>query len=221
MTGADLKERREGKQWTQQQLADLLNGALDRRYTSATVSQWELGKRPVPSHVAAFLDELNLAEALGHDPAAGQPEQAKPAEPDADLPPGGPSPPPGGQPPLSSPTGHLYGKVCTELFEMLGTCIGILGAATGNERLIADGQIIAADKVALGRAYGKLAETNETFRRMITNGVSSGVWFEVALVTGGTVSKLWTNHSLARRDGGAITAPGYPAEPGPVIAAVS
>lgn len=196
MTGAELKALREQRGWAQQDLADVLNGALGRSYGSSTISQWETGKRNTPAAVVAFLEELVVAEfvdGLG-------PEQTPPPPSSVDDPPGAPlgvgeTPP--GQPALGLP-GGFYSRICAELFEMLGTLIAVTGTAVRNDRLVIDGQIIAADKEALGRAYGKLAETNETFRRMLVGATTSGAWLEVSMVTVGTATKIWHNHMEGR-----------------------
>jgi hypothetical protein len=62
--------------------------------------------------------------------------------------------------------------------------------------MMVDGQIIAADSPALGAAWAKLAETNETFRKMLIGMTEGGAWLQVALVTGTTVSKCYQNHAI-------------------------
>jgi len=43
-------------------------------------------------------------------------------------------------------SGNLYSRVCEELFEMVATGVGLVGAATGNDVLQKDGAIIAENK---------------------------------------------------------------------------
>jgi hypothetical protein len=72
----------------------------------------------------------------------------------------------------------------------------MVGAATGSAPLMNDGAIIAADKAELGKAWGRLAETNETFRNMLVGMTTGGAWVQVALVTGTTAAKCWqANHA--------------------------
>ena len=92
----------------------------------------------------------------------------------------------------------MYARVCEELFELIATGVGLVGAVTGSEKLRIDGEIILADKKNLGKAYGKLAETNETFRNMLTGMHGGGAWLNVALVTGITAGKLMRNHQGAK-----------------------
>lgn len=208
MSGEELKSFRERRGLSQDDLAELLNGSLDRRYTSSTISQWETGKRPVPAGVGAFLDAFALEQALPPLDTAADPSRGAgaPAPPRVeDEPPGGPR--------RQSPqvlAGGTYARLCEELFEMVGTGVAILGAALGNERLLRDGQIIDRDKVALGRAYGRLAETNETFRRFLAAAGGGGAWVEIAIVTSGTASAILRNHL---QGGGEHGAPAHPAHP--------
>lgn len=187
MKGPEILKLRERHGWSQTALADLLNPALDRRYTSSTISSWERGDKPTPAHVAAFLDALEFEQAAGVILSEG-PEPPPRGEDDAPT-------DPTFSPQMPTGPASIYSKVCEELFEMIAMGVGMTGALIGSDKLQADGAIIDADKKALGRAYGKLAETNETFRRMLTNMTGSGAWLEVCFVTGGTVAKVWHNHA--------------------------
>lgn len=196
MTSETLRRLREGRNWSQAELAELLNAALERNYESASIGRWETGARKVPKDVSAYLEVLALQTALpGVDPADQLygPQE----EPDGDSAPPDPNPapePPVGQQPYPG-AANGYERLCTELFEMVATGVGMVGAVLGSEPLMRDGAIIDADKEALGRAYGKLAQTNETFRRMLQSMTTSGAWLEVALVSGTTAGKLWRNHA--------------------------
>lgn len=199
MKGQQLRDYRKRQGLSQDALADVLNQALDRHYTSATVSAWERQAKPIPDHVAAFVDALLIDASLPplesgpagvSSPYTERGEDSAPPAPD-DAPPA-----PGQQPPVSGP--NAYARICTELWELVAAAVGMIGAAIGSENLMHDGKIISADKVALGNAYGKLAETNETFRRMLMGMTSGGAWLEVSLVTGMTVGKIWQNHAQSR-----------------------
>jgi hypothetical protein len=187
--GSDLKRIRERFDWSQTALAEHLNAALDRKYSSATISAWELDRKPIPAHASAFVEALAIDSALPpHEPSPGR--VASPD--DADTAPDPPHSSPGGQVPLSG--SGAYDRVCTELWGIVAMLPASLGAFFGNAQLVEDGRIIDADKQALGQAWGKLAETNETFRRMLIGATTSGAWLEVGLVTGMTFGKVAENH---------------------------
>lgn len=190
ITGADMKRLRERRNLSQTELAQILNASLtDRSYTSGSVSPWENEKRNIPPDVASLVEQLLLETALPDDgppnPSPGRPESG-------DTAPRGDDPPSPQAPILSG--GGTYVRACTELWEMIATGVGMAGAATGNQALMMDGAIIAADKEALGEAWGRLAETNDTFRRMLLGMTEGSVWLQVALVTGTTVSKCYQGH---------------------------
>lgn len=193
MRGGDLRKIRERFDWSQQTTAEHLNAALDRKYSSATVSAWETEKKPIPDHVGAFIEALAIDSALPPlEPLASPPDGEDTAP--------GPLSPPGQVPSLHS---GVYVRVCTDLWGIVALVPATLGAFFGNERLERDGAIIDADKEALGAAWGKLAETNATFRGWIVNATAGGAWLEISLVTGLTFGKVMENH---RRDDD-----GYPA----------
>lgn len=203
MNGSDLKKLRERRGWSQTELAQVLNTALGRSYGSGSISPWENDRRPIPPDVASFAEELMLSTNL--QPAAG--EQEPEPDPlnsgtgaDGDERPADTAPGPGAatqvaQPPLGSNT-DVWGRACTELWELIATGVGMAGAVSGNEAVMIDGQIIAADAPALGAAWAKLAETNETFRKMLIGMTEGGAWLQVAMVTGTTVSKCYQSHAL-------------------------
>lgn len=204
MTAAELRELRERRDWSQSDLSKALNLALGRNYGTGSISNWETGKRPIPKHVSTFLDELVMADALeasanGSGPPFIEPsyeppdDERQPAETTPsvaeDVAPGAP------QQALVSQR-SLYEKACIELWEMIAAGVGMVGAATGSQALVLDGQIILGDREALGRAWGKLAETNDTFRKLLVSMTEGGAWLQVALATGTTVSKCWQSHQL-------------------------
>ena len=201
MTGPEIQRLRERNGWTQQQLADMLNEALGKKYKPGRIGEWENGRTPVPKHIGSFLLELGLESILpdrdeGHGERDGGADEPVPGGEDT-FPPGPTAAPPAGQQPLTGYSG-AYARVCTELWELVATGVGMVGAVTGSEQLQQDGRIIEADKEALGRAYGKLAETNETFRKMLTGMTTSGAWLEVSLATGITAGKIMRNHQRPR-----------------------
>jgi transcriptional regulator with XRE-family HTH domain len=210
VTAAELRAMRERQGWSQESLGELLKASLGKG-SSTTVGKWEKGIRPVPEDVASFLGKLELDAAYPPPPdelgrtLEGQYEE--PLDSGSSSSRGGPGdtapppPPPAsaageerpvGQSPL--PGGNTYSRVCEELWELVATGLGMVGAVTGSESLRKDGEIIAADRAALGKAYGKLAETNDTFRRMLVGMTSGGAWTEVALVSGITFGKCYRSH---------------------------
>lgn len=197
--GPAIKRLRERRGWSQNDLAAALNAALEgRNYSSGSISPWETGKRTIPPDVGAFIEELMIDTNL--PPDAGEqdePPAGADTPPGSDLPPGDTPPGPGpgpGQPPIGG--SGAWTRACTELWELIATGVGMAGAATGNETVMQDGAIIAADAPALGAAWAKLAETNETFRKMLLGMTEGGAWLQVALVTGTTVSKCYQNHAV-------------------------
>lgn len=202
MTGDELRRFRERRLIERAELAELLNESLGTRYRSDTVARWENpdadrgGK--VPRKVAAFLETLALehfaagASSSSSSSPAGLEDSDEPLEPQpaADSAPGaGPSALP--QPQVG---GGAWSRACEELWELVATGVGMVGAATNNPALVNDGAIIAGDKKALGAAWGRLAETNETFRKMLVGMTEGGAWLQVAMVTGTTLSKCWQGH---------------------------
>lgn len=210
MRGGELRRFREEQGWSQDELAKLLKASLGKG-SSTTVGKWENEQRPVPDDVAALVAQLQLEAAMpgeppldeatfgldsGLPPVEGSKGDTAPPEPDTRGTAAGAVTV--GTPPL--PGGSSYTRVCTELWEMVATGIGMVGAAVGSEGLRRDGEIILADSPALGRAWGKLAETNDTFRRILLGATSGGAWLEVSMVTGMTTAKLWRSHQeLAAR----------------------
>lgn len=198
MNGDELRKLRERRQWSQADLAAAINAALGRNYGSGSISPWERGKRTIPDDVSAFLDELAISTALPSDadPDAADPLAGgdSPGTTTADTAPGGDRPDTvTAQPALGS--GGTWARACTELWELVASGVGMIGAATGSAPLMRDGAIIAADAEALGQAWGKLAETNATFRKMLVGMTEGGAWLQVALVTGTTVSKCYQSHA--------------------------
>jgi transcriptional regulator with XRE-family HTH domain len=211
--GSELRRFREEQGWSQDELGKLLRTSLGKG-SGTTVGKWEKEQRPVPDDVAVLVAQLQLDAAMPGEPPLdedrfGLPgEEAAPvgfASPPVEGSAGDTAPPEpgesralGGQLPLGAST--TYTKVCTELWELVATGTGMIGAAIGSENLRRDGEIIHADSAALGRAWGKLAETNDTFRRILLASTTSGAWLELAMVTGLTGGKLYRSHQeIARR----------------------
>lgn len=201
MKGQELRRFREEQGWSQDELARLLKASLGKG-SSTTVGKWEQGVRPVPDDVAGLVAQLMLDAA--YQPLDGETQQADElgfAAPPVEGERGDSAPPEpqpregavsGGQLPLPGSTS--YARVCEELWELIATGTGMVGAVLGSEGLRADSEIILADKAALGRAWGKLAETNDTFRRMLLGATSGGAWLEVAMVSGITFGKCYRSH---------------------------
>lgn len=187
MTGEQLKTVQEHYGWTGKQLADVLAEAVGRKVSTSAVSSWRTGAQRVPADVAAFLESLvdeDLTATAVPEPEGGAPagEDEGPRRTAAR----------GGPPPIVSASG--YATICTQFFELIGTAVGMIGAAVGSDTVRRDGLIINEDKHELGRAWGKLAETNETFRNMLLATDKQGAYLAIALATGTTVSKIWRNH---------------------------
>lgn len=183
---------------TQRQLNELINKSLDRKGRNS-VGRWERGERAIPADVETFLTNLEFE---GDQFQVTDPDGREvPFEPLGDTP---PPPPPGvsGEQVAGQLAGLVgasgYARVCEELWELVATGVGMVGAVTGSDALRKDGEIIAHDKAALGKAYGKLAEQNATFRNMLAGMTGGGAWLEVALVSGITAGKLMRNHQTAR-----------------------
>lgn len=198
-----MLELRKRRGWSQEQLSELLKTSMGRGSVTM-IRRWEKSERTIPQDIGVFLGELALEERFPTDRFLGDTTYEEPPEgsPDPTLASGDSAPPPpptsaggqaAGQLPLHA-GGGVYARVCEELWELIATSVGMVGAVTGSKNLQADGRIILADKEALGKAWGKLAETNDTFRRMLTSLNSSGAWLEVALVTGITAGKVMRNH---------------------------
>lgn len=202
LRGSDVRRLRERNGWSQSDLAAAINVALERSTGSGQISTWENGKRKIPDEVDAFLSSLIVETGL---PASGDDGDDDPVSSGSAHDVAGDTSPDGGpdaaaaaasspQPPLVSGSSS-YGRACAELWEMIGAGVGMVGAATGSQALMTDGAIIVADKEALGQAWGRLAEQNDTFRRMLIGMTEGGAWLQVALVTGTTVSKCYQAHA--------------------------
>lgn len=202
MKGGELRRFREEQGWSQDEFGRVLKAALGKG-SGTTIGKWENDQRPVPEDVAALVASLQLEAAFPNEPPLaegdfGLESEAAPVEGQGDTAPPEPEAAgqaagaTGGQLPLSS-SSH-YSRVCRELWELIATGIGMVGAATGSEGLRRDGEIILGDAEALGRAWGKLAETNDTFRRMLLATTSGGAWLEVAMVSSMTGAKLYRSH---------------------------
>jgi hypothetical protein len=199
MRGPEIVALRERMGLSRGELADLINSALGMRTRPDAVARWEDGRRNPSPGASAFLDELELRsnlEAFGgaQEPAGDDPPlrpDSAPGDPHGPL-----SDPESGfeQQALALSGSPLLVKACTELVEMVAMVVGSVGALVGSPALELDGSIIHEDRQALGEAWGRFAETNETFRRMLTSTLAGGAWLQVALVTGTTVSKCYHGH---------------------------
>lgn len=212
INGKDIEKLRTRLGISQAELAGMLNNALDRNYKSGSVSTWETGKRNIPDPVATFLEQAIMQANLAPEEppaatppspdAAGDPPPDTPVERPADTPPG-PGPSPAG---LPVPSRGVYTLACEELWEMIASGVGMVGVATRNDALVADGKTIAYDKEKLGAAWGKLAETNETFKKMLLSMTEGGAWLQVAVVTGTTFSRCYQNHAQHAEQAAALAA---------------
>jgi transcriptional regulator with XRE-family HTH domain len=227
--GHEIRKLRERLDLDREEFGQLLGRALGRSpYTAGTIAQWEQNKadKSPGKAVQVFLDELAVSDSFlapdgpfGPDGEILADDATPPGLDSVPGPPGGPD----AQPPLTSGRG-VWTTACTELWELIATGVGMVGAAVGSEPLMMDGQIIDADKAALGAAWGKLAETNETFRKMLVGMTEGGAWLQVAMVTGTTVSKCWQSHGayaahLSAQTAAADELNGHHVEPSEPVAA--
>ena len=198
MTAAELKQFRLARGWSQAQMGQLISDSLNKQWkdVARNYGTYERGRRPVPGDIEVFLANLELE---GEQFTVLDGDREIPHEPIGDTPP--PQPPGAEQVAQGIAAiagGGSYSRVCEELWELVATGVGMVGAVTGSEALRRDGEIIAHDKQALGKAYGKLAEQNATFRNMLAGMTGGGAWLEVALVSGITAGKLMRNHQAAK-----------------------
>jgi transcriptional regulator with XRE-family HTH domain len=170
---------------TQKELAEVISSAVERTVAQPTYANWERGRGKIPADVESFLEALADGGVILDDvqPAGGRLSDTEPRDHDA-------------QPAPVLAIGSSYSALCEQFFELIATAVGMLGAALGSPELMADGQVIDADKKALGAAYGKLAETNETFRNLLIATDKQGAYLAVALTTGATIGKIWRNHQV-------------------------
>ena len=190
MNGNELRSLRELLGFNQIQLAEYLNEVSGRSYRGSTVSQWESDKRSIPAVVADSVSALVVNAAIPGDPLADLADLA------ADTAPEGDASEQTAQIPMSS--SGIYTRACVDLWGMIAMMVSSAGALSKNPALMQDGFTIDADKQALGRAWGKLAESNETFRKMLVSATSGGAYLEVILVTSTTAGKLFQNHHARR-----------------------
>lgn len=195
MRPEELAEIRSELGLSQDRLAkEILNPNLDRRYTSATISGWERGAKPIPDHVADFLFALRAVSPSGAEDSGASPEPG--GQLTGDAPPfREPDAPPQPQPqrPLV-PMGTALESVATEMFDGIGAMLETAGVFTRNQAIEWDGKIIRADAKALGAAWGKLAEQNAWVKRILTSLTTGGAWVEVLAVTATTGKKMYDNH---------------------------
>lgn len=203
MKGSDLRKWRDSQGLKQRDVADMLNGAMGRAYTGNVISVWERGDRPIPQDVLAFFTEG--ASTPPDEPAEGV-SSSPLAEPTPS--PSGEDVPPTPQGPRTTlalvPNDPALAKACEELWDMIGFSLVIFGQGLGKPALRNDGQIICGwedgagkhtgMKRELGVAYGKLAERNRTFQRIVVALSQESVWAEIAVVTVKLCKAMYDNH---------------------------
>lgn len=188
MTGEQFKRIQERYGWSGRQLSELLTASLGRNVSQTTVSSWRNDRQTIPADVQGFL--LGLEE--NPDPPVDLTDFGIVEHPEDSAPGGGSVP---DKKPLVLASAGAYSRICEEFFELISTAVGMIGGAIGSPAVMQDGRIIYEDKRELGKAWGKLAETNETFRRMLEATDKQGAYLAVALATGSTVGKIWRNHA--------------------------
>lgn len=205
MNGEQLREWREQQGLKQRDVADLLNEPLGRKYTGNVVSVWERGDRPIPSDVLEFLTTGGSApvkpEAMTEEGHVTTHDPAPPAS--GDVPPLAPTT--AGKPSLAL-VAHdpALAKACEELWDMFGFSLVAIGSGFDKPAIRNDGQIICGwedsggkhpgMKRDLGVAYGKLAERNRTFQRIVLALSQESVWAEVTVVTTKLCIAMYQNH---------------------------
>ena len=179
---------------TQKAMAEALTQAVSRNVALETYRSWERERTHPPADVAAFLEAIEQDDGsyavADPPPARLGPEDSAPGDDGTRL----------ALPPAPLFSSGVYSKICAEMFDMVATAVGMIGAVTGNDNLQADGLIIHGDKDELGAAWGKLAETNETFRKMLTASEKQGAYLAIALATGTTAGKIWRQHTVTNHD---------------------
>jgi DNA-binding XRE family transcriptional regulator len=196
--GSKVKEFRKLNDMTQQQLADHIAEHTGLKVSVSSVANWERDKTHTPNKVLSYMD-------TGEVEAGQAPPDAGPLPNMDDQPPLGPDdlsgpqegaqrPSGGGVKPLSI-TSQAYEKACIDLWQMIGFGVQVAGRGIGSPVVYQDGVIIQAQAGDLGKAYGKLAEQNETFRRLIIGMTQGGVWVEVVGVTVQLGMAIAQNHA--------------------------
>jgi transcriptional regulator with XRE-family HTH domain len=183
---------------TQQQLVEHLERNIGLKVSSSTVGRWENDQTHTPERVIAYLEGRITDDDQAPPQAPPEGAQAVPPPMGEDLPPGSFGDETRAQErepirPLQI-TSQLYEKACVDLWDMIGFGFVVAGQGLGRRVIYDDGLIIQANKQELGRAYGKLAEQNETFRRVIVGMTQGGVWVEVVGVTVKLGMQLAQNH---------------------------
>lgn len=195
VTGEQVRAWRLETELTQDEVGKLLRRAFpDRKsYDGTQVGRWERGKNTIPRPVQEIFEAL-MAGAPADDDAPAASRVEPPPEPDdaggaADSAPAADQLDLPAQTPL--PGDSSYAKICAELWQMIAFGVGLGGRAVGSEKAMAAAQVIEADAPALGKAWGKLAEQNDTFRRILISLTQGGAWTEVILVTSTTAVKVY------------------------------
>lgn len=196
--GTKVKQFRELNQLKQADFADLVTQETGVKVSVTTVGRWERDQRHVPEKVLAFME--------GRDTDASPPPPTAPLPGEAadDMPPrdpaaaqsddAGPHQPASSIKPLGL-TSQAYEKACIDLWQMIGWGVQLAGQGVGNPVVASDGAIIQQQADDLGKAYGKLAEQNDTFRRLIMGLTQGGIWVEVTGVTVKLAMTIAQNHA--------------------------
>jgi DNA-binding XRE family transcriptional regulator len=226
ITGDDLKTYRRERQWRQRDLAEYLG--LDQ----PTVSELERGVREIPSEVAEKLEALSPAPE--HDDAGGSgtggsaaPEPPPVAAPEGggpDVPPR-PTRPPRATPRVVPSDTELRALEVRVLKLIQGDDVAIMVADPGETEIRSvtqhipgladvvgmaneyDGQIIAANAVALSKAWVKVARENRRVRMILETLTAGGAWRDAFAATMPVVLAILLNHGLLP------TLPGLMVEP--------
>lgn len=196
----------------QREFADFLNEITGRHYTGSTISAWERGHKTIPGFVQEVIQARvsgeETPELNGHSGDNGTAGVLPPDAPGSRRPDLSPPPPDDFRVlPVPVPGKSALEEVAIEMFRGIGQTIEMVGAFSGQPKVVQDGQgamislleldgrTITGDAETLGKAWAHLAAQNAWVARILTSMTSGGAWVEVIMATSGTVFKVYKNHA--------------------------
>jgi hypothetical protein len=194
--GARVIRFRELNELSRAQLRDLIEQDVGLRVSTDTIGKWERDKGRTPDVVLRYMQGGRQESPLV-DEDEQQQLDGMPPRPE-DPPPGSFSDGTTDDGPKIKPLqlqSQLYEKACVDLWLMIGFGVQVAGKGLRSPLVERDGAIIQSQASDLGKAYGKLAEQNETFRRIVVGLTQGGVWVEVGGVTISLAMAIAGNHS--------------------------
>lgn len=207
MNGQQLREWRESKGLTQGQVAEFVNETLmlTEPISGNNIGYYERERQRIPADIAAFFDQIvatpdDVIDGLEiPEPKPRRPRKPKEQDEAPQAPVGS------GQQTLPFDPGRTYTQACTELWRIVALGFSGWGMLFQKPVYIDDGKLIDQQAAALGEAWGKAAEQNETLKRWVGSLSEGGVWVQVSIVTGQLAGSLAQNHMVhreLRRQGG-------------------